>query len=144
MAGASITIDLSGLAAMDGQLQAMFARASDLSPLMEAIGEANVTQTRDRFESESAPDGSAWEPSQRVLKFGGKTLTLDGFLSDSITYRAGSDQVEIGSNLVYARPHQLGWAEGGIPQREYLGVSRDGEDEIVELAADYLLGELAA
>ena len=49
MAGALISIDLSGLAAMDGQLQAMFARASDLSPLMESIGEATVTQTRDRF-----------------------------------------------------------------------------------------------
>ena len=79
-----------------------------------------------------------------MRQFGGKTLTLDGFLSDSITYRAGSDQVETGSNLVYARPHQLGWPEGGLPQREFLGLGREDEDEIVELAADYLLGELAS
>lgn len=144
MSGASVTIDLSELVAMNGRLDGLVARAADLTPLMENIGEAAVTSTVERFETESAPDGSKWKKSQRVVDFGGKTLTLGGFLGGSITHRAGSSEVEIGSGLIYARVHQLGYDDNNIVARPYLGIGGDDEQTFAELTADYILEDLAA
>jgi phage virion morphogenesis protein len=144
MAGASITIDLSELVALDGRLDGLVARAADLTPLMENIGEAAVTSTVERFETESAPDGTKWAKSQRVVDFGGKTLTLGGFLGGSITHRAGSSEVEIGSGLIYARVHQLGYDDNNIVARPYLGIGGDDEQTFADLTGEYILEDLAA
>lgn len=144
MAGTSFRIDFHEMIAMDGRLVAAAARAEDLSPLMDAIGQAMETSTHDRFDSETDPQGVPWEPSQRVKAFGGKTLTLAGHLDNSVTHIFSANDTEIGSNLVYARPHDLGWPEGHLPQRQFIGLGGDDEQTIVELAADYLLEDLAA
>ena len=163
---AGITIDLSELVALDGRLEAAYARSKNLSPLMDAIGMAMETSTEERFDNEASPDGLPWKKSIRAREEGGKTLTDSARLRGSITHAASADQVEIGSNLIYAGIHQVGGritAKSGhlkfalpgglgfvsvkgvnIPARPYLGIGGDDEQTIVELSADYLLEDLAA
>lgn len=144
MASATITFDLSQLTALNGALADAHARSLDLEPLMDKIGNAAELTIEERFASQSGPDGAKWTSSQRVLKFGGQTLTLGGFLRDSITHNAGPDSVEVGSNLIYARAQQFGFEENNLPARPYLGVGGDDEETWTELAAEHLLGGLAA
>jgi phage gpG-like protein len=76
--------------------------------LFAAIGNAGVTKTVLRFQTQTGPDGQPWLPSKRVLKEGGKTLQLHGYLVGSIVYNLLANGVEWGSGLVYALIHQLG------------------------------------
>lgn len=129
--------------------------------LMSSIGEALVSSTLERFEAEEDPKGNPWEPSARAAE-GGKTLTDTARLRRSIDYAATADKVMVGSNLAYARIHQLGGTitpkkakklvfkgHGGkkvavdqvtIPARPYLGVSEDDKDDVRETMADFLAG----
>lgn len=165
---AAITIDLGELVALNGRLEAAYARSKDLSPLMDAIGMAMETSTDERFDNEATPDGRPWKQSIRAREDGGKTLTgpNSARLRNSITHAANADSVEIGSNLIYAGIHQFGGritAKAGhlkfalpgglgfvsvkgvnIPARPYLGIGGDDEQTIAELSADYLFEELAA
>ena len=80
---------------------------------------------------------------------GGKTLDKESHLKDSIDYAATSDKVMVGSNLPYARIHQLGGKTGkghkvDMPARPYLGVSEEDMDEVRETMADFLAGAFKA
>jgi len=75
--------------------------------------------------------GPGWKPlsakykAQKIKEFGAgkKILERDGTLAGSISSRIiGDDTVAVGSNLIYARPHQLGSPKQGIPKREFLKV----------------------
>ena len=144
-------IRVDGLREVEEQLDALFGRTRDLTPLMAVLGENLVAGTRDRFEREEAPDGAPWKPSLRAELEGGQTLTQRGRLRDSVHFEARADQVEVGSNLIYAAVHQLGATivpvnagalrfrlPGGlgmrtvqqvvIPARPYLGISDYDED----------------
>lgn len=109
MAGVSVTITAPALPGLEAKLGALLARSRDLSPLMDAIGMAMETTTHERFDAGVAPDGTPWTPSQRATDTDGKTLIDQALLKNSVTHRATSDQVEVGTNKVYARIHQLGF-----------------------------------
>jgi phage virion morphogenesis protein len=132
----------------------------DLTPLMEGIGLHLEGSTMERFETETAPDGKPWKPSKRALLDGGKTLSDSTQLRSSIVSEAGSDQVAVGSNKIYAGVHNDGaiiraktakgmvfQLPGGLgfrrvmqvelPARTFLGLSREDETEIVALTEDY-------
>ena len=131
-------------------------------PLMESIGEGLVSGTRQRFRDEEAPDGQKWSQSGRAAASGGQTLTDTARLRDSIDYAATPDKVMVGSNLPYARIHQLGGVivpkkakklvftgRGGkkvavdkvtIPARPYLGVSEEDLDDVKAAMTDFLAG----
>lgn len=165
MAGAAVIFNLSDLAGIEHALLAAHKRSLDLSPLMDQIGNAMELTTHERFEGEHDPDGNPWKPSIRARTQGGKTLTKDGHLDNSVTHASSSDSVEIGSNLIYARIHQQGGTISGktgnlrfrlpgklgfrsvesvlIPARPFLGIGGDDEETIGELTGDYLLGEMA-
>ena len=128
--------------------------------LMESIGEGLVSGTRQRFRDEEAPDGQKWPQSGRAAASGGQTLTDTARLRDSIDYAAIPDMV--GSNLPYARIHQLGGVivpkkakklvfkghdgttravdKVTIPARPYLGVSESDLDDVRAAMADFLAG----
>jgi len=162
---ASLIIEPSGLPRLEAMLARLAERGGDMSELMEQIGMYEEGEAIERFNREEAPDGSKWEPSLRAKEEGGKTLTDTARLKQSITYRAGRDRVEIGTNVIYAGTHQggatiraksgphlkfqlpggLGFrsvAEVTIPARPFLGLGADSEDEIVALAEDWLAGGL--
>ena len=101
MAGAPFTMDLGPLVAAVGQAAAQI---SDTQRLAEAIGEALVAGTQDRFERGEAPDGSKWPASKR----GGQTLMDTGRLKNSIGYEASPALVVVGTSAEYAATHQFG------------------------------------
>lgn len=141
MAGVSIKFELAALDSLSALLADAYDRSLNLKPLMEQIGEASLVTVEERFDKEQGPDGQAW---QKSLKLEGKTLTDEGHLRGSISPEAGDRKVEIGSNLIYARPHQLGYSEGGIVARPYLGIGGDDVETFSELTSDYILGALAS
>ncbi len=124
--------------------------------LMEGIGRLVQEQTRRRIEEEkTAPDGSAWKPNLA----GTPLLYASGALSRSIDYAASEESVQVGTGLIYARPHQegaviepksapaLAFRLGNrlifskrvrLPARPYVGLSADNQNEIVEAAEDWV------
>ncbi|MBA4781169.1 phage virion morphogenesis protein [Blastomonas sp.] len=111
MAGVSISARVQGSAAIDARLAALAAANGDLSDLMDGIGLYLETSTLERFENETDPDGKPWEKSQRAKDEGGKTLTDSSRGKSSITYDYSPSDVEIGTNVIYMRPHQYGMDE---------------------------------
>ena len=137
-------------------------RMGDTQDLMDSIGEALVSSTLKRFQDEKTPEGEKWHPSARAAASGGTTLSDTGRLQKSIEYAATSNRVMVGSNLPYARIHQLGGTvrpkkgkflkfrgldgedvfarEVTIPARPYLGISDDDREEIMDTMTDFLEG----
>ncbi len=147
MAGAALELraNVKGADAVGRRLAEILRGVDDLTPLMDEIGAILVSSTQDRFERGRGPDGAAWLPSQRVLSEGGQTLVDPGILLASITPVPGNDQVEVGSNMVYAGIHQFGGEAGRrgatkLPARPYLGIGFGDAAEIEAAAADYLKG----
>lgn len=169
MAGVDLAITAPSIAPLERMLVGLVERTGDISPLMERFGTVLETSTIERFSTERGPDGVKWLPSfkQRAGAVGeagplksGKTLTASGRLKLSIRYVASTDRVEIGTNAVYGRIHQLGgtivprsapalvFSLPGIglvhatrviiPARPYLGVSVDDREELEAQAHDYL------
>lgn len=103
---ASITLN-------DVQVLAMLERLRGLSggralPVMQDIGRYMKTSTQLRFRSQQGPDGQRWWPSQRAKSEGGQTLRDSGRLFRSLTWRAGPNFAEAGTNVIYAAAHQFG------------------------------------
>jgi phage virion morphogenesis protein len=147
----------------DAPVRALFARliafGQDTTPVMDEIGRAMVASTQERFEREAGPGGVPWLQSIRAATEGGQTMRLSGRLFQSLTHVASNGAVEWGSNVIYARIHQLGgviraktkkalkFQIGGhwfmkqsvtIPQRQYLGVDAGDWDEISTILTDHL------
>lgn len=145
MVGVAIRVEVPNLGKVSARLQKLLSRLGDLTPVMDEIGAHLAQTTAERFESGTGPDGKKWKPSIRAQAQGGLTLVDSGRLRDSITWRAGRDSVEIGSNLIYAAIHQMGGEAGRnhsvkLPARPYLGVSAGDEREIGAIIDDYLAG----
>jgi phage virion morphogenesis protein len=113
--------------------------------LLDAIGFEVENQTRRRIADEKrAPDGTPWpdwSPRYAQTRHGGHSMLQgEDDLLDSIQYLVRGDQVEVGSNLVYAAIHQFGGAEVGmpIPARPYLGVGAENAADLLAVVEDYL------
>ena len=133
-------------------LQDLQAKTGNLSPALKEIGESLTESTKQRFVSTKGPDGKSW-PLNSVLstllyKDGDRPLTGEtGSLADLINWQLrGKESVEIGSPMVYAAMQQFGGTKaefphlwGDIPERPFLGVSKDDEVEILDIIADYLM-----
>jgi phage virion morphogenesis protein len=142
----SITID------DDQVLQAlneMQRRSLRLRPAFKAIGEAMVASTHERFQEKEAPDGTPWSPlSQTTIDRKGHDRILEGEthqLARQISYSATDDALEWGSPMIYAAMQQFGGEQsdfphlwGDIPGREFLGVSSDDRDEVLDTLSIYL------
>lgn len=139
-------------AAISSALSQLAARLTDMTPIMQDIGEGLVASTKDRFAKGVAPDGTAWAPNTAATlarKKGtrplfGNTPVAAG-LNAQIFAEAGRDFVEVGSNKVYAAMMQFGGTKeafphlwGDIPARPFLGVSTDDEAEILDIISEAL------
>lgn len=129
-------------------------------PLLRDIAFLGESSTRERFRSQTGPDGQRWKPSLRAQLTGGKTLTKDGHLGDSITSTADQHAAEWGTNRIYAAIHQFGSTirakgTGGlrfkipgfgwvtkrqvtITARPFLGVSAEDQQDILDLASNHI------
>lgn len=138
---------------------------ADPAPIMADVAALGKSTTRLRFRTQTGPDGKPWQPSLRAQITGGRTLTQDRHLLESISSRSGRDWAEWGANRIYAAIHQFGGvirarnakalrfalAGGGfatvqsvkIPARPFLGLSTDDVADIVHLI-ETRLAEAAA
>lgn len=133
-------------------LRELQGRVRDLRPAMAEIGSTLVDNIKLGFRDGSDPWGRAWEPLKHR---DGQPLLDTGELRNSITFRAGKDRVEVGSNDTAGKVlmHQFGGVSKGrfrgatIPARPFLPI-RDGSvdmpsewtDEIMDIVRDHLEG----
>lgn len=150
--------------AVSAGLERLARGLSDTTPAMQEIGEYLVVSTKDRFPSGKAPDGSPWAAKSqttiaRYLAQGDRVdnrplFGPSGQLSSTIHYRAGRDQVAVGSALIYSAVMQFGAGQGAfgatsrgspipwgdIPARPFLGLSDADEGALIDIVEEYLAG----
>lgn len=108
----------------------------DLLKIAEFAGGELDYVSKKAFEKEKDPvDEKNWEPLKRPRANGDTNPILDygGQLKRSLTFEAFPDgSVIFGSNMIYARIHQLGSEAGqNIPARPYMGVPKDFDRRIL-------------
>jgi phage gpG-like protein len=114
MSGFAVRLDI-----QDGPARAIVVdlrqRTGNTTPAMRIIGEIGRSSIIRNFEAGGRP--TPWLKSRRAIREGGITLTKTPRLAKSIVFKAGRDQVDIGTNVIYARIHNLG-GEIQSPARE--------------------------
>lgn len=138
MSGVSVSYD-----AQDAlrRLSAMIAACDSPREAMETIGFDFEQRASMAFQSGRDPWNAAWEPLSPLtleLRRGSSAQPLldTGRLAGSMTYRADDDQVDIGTNVIYAATHQFGRADNRmfgrglapIPARPFLPLRSTGPD----------------
>lgn len=137
---------------IDHGMGALVGKMENLAAFHRSVGEHMLNSTEDRFDTETAPDGTPWvhhapaTVANRLRRNGNAELTIlreSGALAGSFNYKADDTQVEIGTPIIYAAIHHFGGAAGrnqsvDIPARPILGVSSDDEFALTEMAQDFL------
>jgi phage virion morphogenesis protein len=123
-------------------LKELARRGENARPALTEIGEYLIESTEQRFVDQIDPGGNPWKPlspktRKRKKRNADLILVLNQYLSSTLTYQASNDQLEFGSNLIYAATHQFGDDERNIPERPFLGISAADEVEIVAILKDY-------
>ena len=132
-------------------LKALEAQALDLSQPLAEIGQALETAVSERFDTESDPNGIAWERlSDKTLamraKIGktGKKLFEHGTMLGSWSRQSDAKTVQVGFGQPYAAYHE--WGTKHMPRRGLLMGNPDagtlGADDL-ELVLDILSDHLA-
>tara|TARA_R110002094_G_scaffold160396_8_gene145802 strand:- start:230 stop:757 length:528 start_codon:yes stop_codon:yes gene_type:complete len=138
---------------------------TDMSLLMNEIGEQLEYETEQRFDQGVAPDGSAWAAKSQTTidAYSARGQRVDfrplhGPNTDGTPLRKsffrdyGPDFVEIGTNKIQAAVMQFGAAKGAfgkaangtsvpwgnIPARPFLGISDTDRANIVETVEEWL------
>ena len=143
----------------DDEVQAMLAglnrRFGDLRTLMNVLGDDLVRSTRDRMRRGETPEGAPFAPRPQTTldiyarkKFSyGLPLNRSGDMIREISFFAGSDFVEVGSNERQAAVMQFGAAKrsfkgvspwGNIPARPDLGLSDQDKTDLVSTINTWL------
>lgn len=129
------------------------------SALNKDIGQEIRTQTKDRFKKEVDPEDNPWKISIRVKEHGGKILSNNADLKNSIKVKVNEDGVAVGTNKVYAAIHQYGGSirkkgtkklifrilgrnqirdKIEMPKRAYLGINDENMTDINEILQDHI------
>jgi phage virion morphogenesis protein len=139
----------------DAEFQAIIdalskAAMPDLKAIADFAGGELDYISKKAFEHEKDPvDGKKWQPLKEPRPDGSTNPILDygGQLKRSLDWESFPDgSVIFGSNMVYARIHQLGGQAGRgnkttIPARPYMGVPKDFDRRILsDPAVQKLLG----
>lgn len=163
MSGAAISITYQVLDdQVQGAVRDLTRIMGNTTPLMRAIGAGIVGSTQQRFVTQKAPDGQPWlavNDDYAEGKRNSRILTESGRLRDSINARATSDEVRVGTNVIYGAAHQFGVTilpKSGthlvfrfgdrtvfaksvtLPARPYLGISTEDETMVAETVFDFL------
>lgn len=112
MAGARLDVELNSQAAQDAINQYVQV-LGDPKPLFGDIGEYLAIAHRQRFDSQTSPDGTPWAAlSPRYLRVKkrnkNKILVLDDNLNKSLAPQVSDTELLFGTNLKYAAIHQFG------------------------------------
>lgn len=104
-------------------LKKIAAAGTDMTPLMRAIAGTLATETAVNFEEEGRPP---WVPSLAAQKRDGMTLSDTGHLQRSITTAYDARSAVIGTDVEYARLHQLGGTVERKGREVYFRQGKDG------------------
>lgn len=147
-----ITIEIDS-SRFQAELNRLLQKTGNLSPVLREIGEDLTESTKQRFASQTGPDGQAWQDNSAVTierKGSNKPLTDEGTLgSKTIAYDLeGTDALLIGSTSEYAAMMQFGGTKdefphlwGDILARSFLGISSEDGDNILDIISRYLLSD---
>ncbi|MCM1321615.1 MAG: phage virion morphogenesis protein [Bacteroides sp.] len=146
---ALVTIQDDELRALCSRLNNMALKPADRKQLLTDIGVEMETQTKERFETKTTPDGDTWKDLADSTKyyyrkkFGSDDprkglLYRSGSLLDSIESQPDSWKVLVGATKIYATVHQLGWKEKNISARPYLGLSAENKSDIIGIINGFL------
>lgn len=166
MTGAAIEFSVVGASEIEREMLALVNAGEDLTEFNDALGLLFESNTIDRFDRETAPDGVGWKQSLRAKLEGGKTLSksTSAGLKGSITYESDARSIRVGTNKIYARPHQEGATirakDGGkltfrlpgglgfrsvdevvLPARPFLGIGPEDEQDARSLATEFFPGK---
>lgn len=126
-------VSTDGLDEALGALRQLAAKGEDLTPMLDELGEDEVTRVMLRFESGTAPNGVWWD---ELTSRDGQPLMDTGRLYNSIEAQViGKHRLQVGTATDYAHYHQFGTKH--IPARPFLGVSDDLLASIQELTHAY-------
>ncbi|TMV09825.1 phage virion morphogenesis protein [Ruegeria sediminis] len=96
---------------------------SNMTPLMQDLGEILVNSTQERMQRGEQPDGAPFAPrsettlkeyAERGFRFGPQPLWGTGEMRQQLAYEAGSDYVSWGSNAIQAAVMQFGAKKGAF------------------------------
>lgn len=104
-------------------LKNIAAAGADMTPLMRALAGTLATETAVNFEEEGRPP---WVPSLAAQKRDGMTLSDTGHLQRSITTAYDARSAVIGTDVEYARLHQLGGTVARKGREVYFRQGKDG------------------
>lgn len=126
-------------------------RVADTQPAMREIAGVLADQVEQAFADQADPTtGKKWPAfspdylKRNPKRQGGQLLQASGQLATSIQSEYGRDYAAVGTNKIYAAIHQFGGLPGmapgpaAVPARPYLGLSPEGEQEIIEIVQGYL------
>jgi phage gpG-like protein len=123
-----------------------------LSPFFHGQAKRAIQQeVRDNFTSSASPDNADWPPRKR--EGDGHPLLIDtGALLQAATGGGPGTITEIldremnygvsGGVIPYAAIHNNGGETRPMPQREYMGMSEVGEEQLAEELAGYLIEKI--
>lgn len=152
----------------DDQVRAALARIAgamtNMTPVMQDIGEVLVEGTKRRFNDGTDPDGNPWAPKSpttiEAYRARGDSVSFRPLigptraLSTTIHYVAGANQVEFGTNRIQAAVMQGGAAKGAfgrtsrgapvpwgnIPARPFIGLSDTDRTNVIDIVEEWLEG----
>ena len=113
------------------EITLLVSKLNNRKDLLRKIGILLRNSTRLRFDTEQSPDRKKWIPSLRARREGNKTLTDEGNLRRSLQVTNDNNEVNIGTDVEYAKFHQLGL--GDQPERAFLGLSRSDRKKVLDL-----------
>ncbi|WP_276681276.1 phage virion morphogenesis protein [Thalassolituus oleivorans] len=157
----SLSIEIND-ASVRSAIQAVYDALGNVDPMLKEIGEVLIDSTKDRFNTETSPDGTKWEANSTVtlLNYAGRFKTKQVArirnkkagtgetkqLRTQIFYNVSNGELELGSPMIYAGTFHYGAKKGqygkrtpwgDIPSREFLGLSEDDRESILAIAASY-------
>lgn len=153
-------------AIIKSKLRQLSRSIDDMSPVFQEITAVLADETDQAFEDEKDPSEATenWpdlaeetkEERRKIGKWPGQILQrTQGGLKPSISTDFDKQSAAIGSNKMYAAVHQYGATikipskKSGlvrtvdVPARPYLGISKIGEADILDIVDDYLRETLA-
>lgn len=128
--------------AIQEALNRLLEKTSNLTPVMQEIGEYGIASVDMRFQMEVDPDNKPWKPLSiftiRLKRAEGKILRIlqrTGLMRSRVNYKITPTSCTIGINDAKAYKHQFGI---GVPQRKIMGINQEDKEEILAIINDYL------
>ena len=127
------------------KLNAYALSASDAENLLHSLGVEITEQTKDRFDTETDPEGGKWKAlteryaERKAKKSRGGILTREGDMRNIVFQVNGSASVLVGSAMEYADYHQNAKKAGR--RRGFLGLNGGNIADLAGMIDEFMQGK---